>query len=417
MELDSTPAGNVAPAPAAPTIPAVAVQLGPSTNPAIDRTSLDLIAPNATSSLYYGSNTASGGTAPAVTLDVSFKYLSVALDDSSYISVACSGSKLIATFSDTSAFNKAQSTWPKTTFILVTAASSCVGADGQNIFFVATSVAFSGSTATASGSKAQLSDVLDDLTMAIGSSGANSKRNVAKRQTGVYSGGFSIPLAIAPPTASLTASPWGNQYKFYDFQMASSASQYVAESNALSALSSTFTGVSNPAPGIDMYCVDCAIKGSFTGTANVQVKSGAFTRGVISLAGSMEADIAIGINAFTEYSLISNPYSAPIISMGLPAVFTIANIVTFTPTLDLNLTALFDHSTTGTPGQYIAGTSYKWSSLSATLDVANAANSVSTGGSSITSTSTYNAYGNVTSYLNAGLQYGLNFNVNFFNGT
>jgi hypothetical protein len=427
IELDSAASpqpssvGVVSPPPAAPSIPAAAVQLGPSTNPSIDRTSLDLIAPDTTSSLYYGPNsdTGSGGSVPAITLDVSFKYLSVALDDSSYISVTCNGGKLIATFSDINAFNKAKSSWPSTTFILVTAASSC-SADGQNVFFVTTLVTFVGGTttgtATATGSKAQLSDVVDELAMEIGSSGASTKRGIAKRQTGAYSGGFTIPLAIAPPTASLVSSPWGNQYKFYDYKMSSADSRYISESSALSALSSSLIGVTNPPPGIDLYCVNCAITGSLSGTAAFAVKSGAFTRGSISLSGSMEADIAVGVNAFTEYSLMSNQFTAPIMSIGLPA-FTIANVATFTPSLDLNLTALFDHSTTGTLGQYIAGTSYSWPSLSGSLDIANVNTSVMTGGTSLTSTSKYNAYGNVTSYLNAGLQYGLNFNINFFNGT
>jgi hypothetical protein len=91
------------------------------------------------------------------------------LDYSAYIlSVSCSNASLIATFNQTDAFMYAESMWPTNPETLfITAAASC-GQNGQNAFFLASSLTFSqvsGMTCTATGAYAQLKDVMSDMDM------------------------------------------------------------------------------------------------------------------------------------------------------------------------------------------------------------------------------------------------------------
>ena len=147
--------------------PAPAI-LGPVSPPNLDRASLDLITPKAKQGLFYkGAADAEGSTVAKLT--VSFKYPSVVLDESSHITTTCQNGGLTATFDTAAAFQQAQSTWPSTAFILVTAQSSC-SADGQNVFYLTSKVVFNaaGKSATASGSITELADIFSDVGLDFG---------------------------------------------------------------------------------------------------------------------------------------------------------------------------------------------------------------------------------------------------------
>lgn len=69
-----------------------------------------------------------------------------------------------------------------------------------------------------------------------------------------------VPLNLGP--AQNDPSPWGNQFKFFEYSPDSQkdAAMIAATQKSLSSMAGDLNGVSNPKPGIQMYCVDCGIK-------------------------------------------------------------------------------------------------------------------------------------------------------------
>lgn len=148
--------------------------------------SLDILIPSGTSPLYYSggadSTDNSSTTGTVAKLTVTFKYPSVVLDHSIYVTSICSNTSLTATFNSSAAFTQAQSSWPNTTFILVTSACTT---DGQNGIFLATSVSFSGTalTAIATGSVVELVDVFDDMGLDFGAIPSGTSSNSTANST------------------------------------------------------------------------------------------------------------------------------------------------------------------------------------------------------------------------------------------
>jgi hypothetical protein len=150
--------------------------------------SMDVITPAISAGLFYGgssnaTNSTGNSTAGTVAkLSLTFQYTSVVLDHSIFITASCSGDILTAVFNTSQSFAQAQSTWPVgTSFLLITADPSC-GDGSQNSFVLATSVAFSAGskTATAVGSIVDLADIFEDMGLDFGTiptngtSGSNS---------------------------------------------------------------------------------------------------------------------------------------------------------------------------------------------------------------------------------------------------
>jgi hypothetical protein len=83
--------------------------------------------------------------------------------------------------------------------------------------------------------------------------------------TGSFSQTMTIPIALTIPASMLSASPWGQQFKFYSFALSSSDPTYAAAGATLASLGSSLTGVSSPSPGVELFCVNCGVTGSMSG--------------------------------------------------------------------------------------------------------------------------------------------------------
>jgi hypothetical protein len=83
--------------------------------------------------------------------------------------------------------------------------------------------------------------------------------------TGSFSKTMTIPIALTVPASMLSPSPWGQQFKFYSFGLSSSDPTYPAAGATLASLKSSLTGVSNPSPGVELFCVNCGVTGTLSG--------------------------------------------------------------------------------------------------------------------------------------------------------
>ena len=227
--------------------------------------------------------------------------------------------------------------------------------------------------------------------------------------TGTFSKSLNIPINITPPASMLLDSPWGPQFKFYDYQLGSTDPKYTASDAALEIVQADLIGAPNPNPGIEMFCVNCGVTGNIQVTGSVSISAAqGFYAGTIGMNGNLEAGLFVGINGFYEWQ---KELSTTILSAGLPG-FSIPNVVTIGPELTLEITATL---TVDAVGQILVGTSYNWPALSATLDVMNKANSVRSGFSP-TVNRQFDAYGDITATASLGLPVTLSFGIDFFSG-
>jgi hypothetical protein len=227
--------------------------------------------------------------------------------------------------------------------------------------------------------------------------------------TGTFSQSLNIPINIAPPAAMLISSPWGNQFKFYDYELGSNDPSYSASDAALEVIKGDLIGAPNPNPGIELFCVNCGVTGNIQVIGSVSISAAqGFYAGTIGMQGNLQAGLFVGINGFYEWQ---KELDVNILSAGLPG-FSIPDVVTIGPELALDISASI---TVDAVGQILVGTSYSWPALSATLDVMNSANSQRSGFSPAV-TRQFDVYGDVTATASIGLPVTLSFGINFFSG-
>lgn len=234
-------------------------------------------------------------------------------------------------------------------------------------------------------------------------------KTVASFLTGNFSKTLNIPIKIGPPSAMLLPSPWGPQFKFYEYVMGAKDAKFSATDALLQKASTTLIGEANPVPGIELFCVDCGVVGNFQGIGSLSINpTQGFYKGTVSMTGNLNAGLYVGINGFAEWQ---KQIQISIIKMGLPG-FSIPKIVIIGPSLELGIQASL---TVDAIGQILVGTSYSWPSISATLDLIDKSKSTRSGFTPIV-TRKFEVYGDVTATASLGLPVTLAFGFDFFNG-
>lgn len=91
---------------------------------------------------------------------------------------------------------------------------------------------------------------------------------VASALTGSFSQSMTLPINLAIPASMLSASPWGQQFKFYSFGLSKSDPTYAKAGATLSQLQSEGALIgtgSTPSPGVELFCVNCGVTGQLQG--------------------------------------------------------------------------------------------------------------------------------------------------------
>ncbi|KAI4852756.1 hypothetical protein E4T44_01278 [Aureobasidium sp. EXF-8845] len=218
-----------------------------------------------------------------------------------------------------------------------------------------------------------------------------------------------VPLNLGP--AQNDPSPWGPQYKFFEYSPDSKkdASMIAATQKSLSGMSSSLNGISDPKPGIQMYCVDCGIKGQFqaVGTVSASLAKGV-TRCDVSLDGNLYAGVFVGVNAFAAYEKNINK---DLINKGLPTL-SILGIAVLGPKVTVSLDS---HLRVQAAGQMLVGASLNWPKIHANLDLLDKSKSTQTGFTPEI-VKKFDAWGDVTAEASLSLPVTLFFGVDILNG-
>jgi hypothetical protein len=187
------------------------------------------------------------------------------------------------------------------------------------------------------------------------------------------------------------------------------AAMIAATQKSLSGMSTSLNGISNPKPGIQMYCVDCGIKGQFqaVGTVSASLAKGV-TRCDVSLDGNLYAGVFVGVNAFAAYEKNINK---DLINKGLPTL-SIPGIAVLGPKVTISLES---HLKVQAAGQMLVGASLNWPKIHANLDLMDKSKSVQTGFTPEI-VKKFDAWGDVTADASLSLPVTLFFGVDILNG-
>jgi hypothetical protein len=237
----------------------------------------------------------------------------------------------------------------------------------------------------------------------------NAVKLVAFAVTGKYENSLTLPIGMGPPANVLVDSPWGKAFKVYTFKMGEDDEKFSASQAVLDNLVEEFIGSPNPEPGIEIFCVNCGIRGSVkaTGKINATPLSGV-KEASLGISGNMYAGLYLGVNAFTKWE---KEWEKEIFSKGLPG-WSIPGIVTLGPKLILSVKAFIGAEA---EGQLLTGGSLTWPDFHATLDIANPSRS-SQGGWKPNVDTTFQARGAVEATAGIGLPVKLWFGIDLLNG-
>lgn len=161
--------------------------------------------------------------------------------------------------------------------------------------------------------------------------------------TGNYDNSLTIPIDLGTGNGVTKDTPWeGTQgVKFYDYKPEREGKKWKASKINLSKLLPEFKilpGEANPEPGIELWCIDCGVKGKFvvTGSVSATPLSG-LKKAQIAVNGNLYAGVFLGVKAFTEYE---NSIRKDLFVKGLPG-WEIPKIVSLGPRAILAAQAKF----------------------------------------------------------------------------
>lgn len=153
---------------------AATATMTPIDPPGVNMGGTGVLTPTGVAQVWYSSDDSTSDSSsayPYVRLNMTFTEDSIALDQSIYIKdIVCTSSTLSGIFNNSAAYSYAKSSWPTdSSVILITAASSC-SSDGQNIYFLSSSIVFTDSSDSfvATGTIEAITDVLDNIGMDFG---------------------------------------------------------------------------------------------------------------------------------------------------------------------------------------------------------------------------------------------------------
>ncbi|KAK5170994.1 uncharacterized protein LTR77_004138 [Saxophila tyrrhenica] len=367
---------------------------GPTLEPVLppqqDTSDLNIINPDKAVQLAYagvstGPLTKRDDSVILVEFDFTFKYPTVALDHSDYItSVSCSSDgELTAQINDADAYALAKESWgPLGDLILITAVEAC-GGDAQNDLFLATAVDFddSDNSFTASGSHVTFHDALRTMDVKWGNAPSDTltKRFAHQRRdepdetaTATLDIGYMISEQVsaaedAPWPGAVLLASWGLD----DKEEGESKKRDLASTTELAVRGEDEGGFD---AGLNIYCVDCGVKGSIIVTGML---SWGFFDGItlaqVRMSGNMYAGMYLGLEMFAVYK---KEYEKNLIKKSLNP-WTVPGLIDFGPYVRLAVSAGIEIKAEGT---LLIGASATWGNFEAFMDLISGESSSSTSG-------------------------------------
>ncbi|EKG18629.1 Apple [Macrophomina phaseolina MS6] len=228
--------------------------------------------------------------------------------------------------------------------------------------------------------------------------------------TGNYSNSLTLPVNMGPPASVQEDSPWGSKgFKFYTYTPDKGGEKWRASEAALEKIQGELLGEADPEPGIELWCVDCGVRGKVVATGSISATPlSGLKKGSIGVSGNMYAGVFLGVNAFAQWE---KTIRKDLFVKGLPG-WSIPGIVSLGPQLVLGAQATFSVEA---EGQLITGASLNWPSFHATLDFVDKSKS-SQSGWSPQITKKFEAHGEVSAKAALGLPVTISFGINILNG-
>ena len=138
---------------------------------------------------------------------------------------------------------------------------------------------------------------------------------------------LTIPINAGPKPIVLEDSPWGKAYKIFECSDEcglNTPSAATALGNLIDVgdfIPSFVNGIQEvPKPGVTLYCVGCAVTGTFTasGSAHFSLRNGV-DAAQVGVNGGIEAGLSLGLEAYAKYN--KDIANFRIVSVGLPGFY------------------------------------------------------------------------------------------------
>ncbi|KAJ9635082.1 hypothetical protein H2199_008568 [Coniosporium tulheliwenetii] len=227
--------------------------------------------------------------------------------------------------------------------------------------------------------------------------------------TGKYSNTMNLPINLGPPAHMQEDSPWGPAFKFYTWTRAKEDPKFQKEQTALGLIQEQLKGEEDPEPGIELWCVNCGVKGHIRATGSITATAlSGLTQGKIDVDGNMRVGAYIGVNAFAAWE---KTVKKDLLVQGLPG-WSIPGIVTLGPQLRLGVQATIAAEA---QGQILTGASLNWPNLKATVDFVDSRRSATSGWTPIVDKK-FEAHGEVTATAALGLPVTVSFGIDILKG-
>lgn len=242
----------------------------------------------------------------------------------------------------------------------------------------------------------------------------NAAKLVVFVVTGEYSNSLTLPIDLGSGTSLTKTTPWEGTtgFKFYDYKPDREGAKWKASVVNLARVASEFKllpGEADPEPGVELWCVDCGVKGKFVATGSISATPlSGLKKAQVGVHGNMYVGAFLGLNAFTSYE---KTFRKDLFVKGLPG-WEIPKIVSLGPRVILAAQATFSIEA---EGQLLTGASLNWPAFQATLDFVDQSKSTQSGWTPEI-TRKFDAHGELTAKAALGLPVTLSFGINILDG-
>ncbi|KAF2148367.1 hypothetical protein K461DRAFT_301911 [Myriangium duriaei CBS 260.36] len=340
----------------------------PAVPSTVNKAALSNLTPSKNATLAFKDSSSSSFSANS---NATFKYPSVMLDYSSLISsVVCStkNSTMTINFTSKSASTSAYTLWTKqSSLVFVTSSSSC-STNGSDYYFLASALSQASTGAvTVKGSTQSLSQVIASYAVKFSTgSSSTTTSSAVKTNTKLSLSGIIAQLQHtinSLSSSTLVTSPWGSQSQLFRY-VPSALSIFTNlgfyESLTEYAISDALLDGTIVSPEVSMYCIDCSVDGGL-GYSGAYTSSSGSTSLAMTLAGSLDFNFKVGINAFAPLTTTVN---IPVGQFALPQVQA-GSLLSVQPMVQVSLVGSL---TVKGPGQVVLGSQSSWSNVSITLN-------------------------------------------------
>ncbi|KAL1651838.1 hypothetical protein SLS61_005209 [Didymella pomorum] len=231
--------------------------------------------------------------------------------------------------------------------------------------------------------------------------------------TGNYDNSLTLPIDLTG-TGLTKTTPWEGTtgFKFYDYKPDREGAKWKKSKINLERVATELLkapGEADPEPGIELWCVDCGVKGKFVakGSLSATPLSG-LKKAQVGVHGNMYVGAFLGVNAFTKYE---KTIKKELMKRNL-AGWEIPKIVSLGPAISLSTQATFSIEA---EGQLLAGASLNWPAFEATLDFVDTRKSTQSGWTPQV-TKKFDAHGELTATAALGLPVTLSFGIDILSG-